>query len=535
MKGHTSLAAALARHGVTTMFGVMGDGNMFFVDSFIRDFGGEYVAAANEAGAALMAAGYATGSGGVGVATVTHGPGLANCVATLVSATRERRAMVLIAGDTAAEDRTNAQKIDQASLVAPTGAGYVTAASARSAPADLERALARAAVEQRPIVFNVPADFMFAEVADLLESRPALPRQAPAPDPAALDAAVGMIATARRPIVLAGTGVLLAEAEAAVRELAEVLGAPVATTLPARGLFGAYEHDLGVFGTLATPRAVEAILASDCVIAVGTSLNPYTGGGDGWPYLEGKRVVHCDLDPKALTAFTADAAIVADAGAFAETVVTWLREAEHTATGFRDSIDAGTEPGTGDGRPGFVDLAAALGELNRRLPGARTLTVDGGRFTDEVIRRFDVSRPRAWTCSFTGFGAIGNGLAVAIGMGCADRGVPAVALVGDGSFMLGGLAEFSTAVRHGVDLIVVVCNDGCYGAEYRKLAGRGFEIEHSLFDWPDFAPVAESLGGLGCTVRSLEDLAQAEKVVGERDRPVLIDLKLDPAAVHWAH
>ena len=79
--------------------------------------------------------------------------------------------------------------------------------------------------------------------------------------------------------------------------------------------------------------------------------------------------------------------------------------------------------------------------------------------------------------------------------------------------MLGGLAEFSTAVRHQVDLIVVVCNDGCYGAEYRKLTARDFGTEHSLFDWPDFAPVADALGGVGCTVRSLDDLSCVEKVV----------------------
>ena len=85
--------------------------------------------------------------------------------------------------------------------------------------------------------------------------------------------------------------------------------------------------------------------------------------------------------------------------------------------------------------------------------------------------------------------------------------------------MLGGLAEFSTAVRHKVDLIVVICNDGCYGAEYRKLAARDFETEHSLFDWPDFAPVADALGGVGCTVRSLDDLPYVEKVVTGRDHP----------------
>jgi len=539
VKGYASLAAVLADHGVSTMFGVMGDGNMYFVDAFVRAYGGEYVAAANEAGATLMAAGYAAGSGRVGVATVTHGPGLANCLAALVSAEREHRPIVLIAGDTGAEARGNAQKIDQASLVAPTGAGYEFAASACSAPADLARALGRAAAQQRPVVFSVSVDFNFAE-ADYVAGTPRREtlRQAPAPDPAALDSAVGLMASARRPIVLAGAGALLSGAGPSLRELAELLGAPVATTLPVRGLFGDYEHDLGIFGTLSTPRAVSAILASDCVIAVGASLNPYTGGGDGWPYLDGKRVVQCDIGPEALGAhFPVDAGVLADAGAFASTVVAWLREAEYTGTGFRDSVDSRehADPQPSVGRSGFVDPAAALRELNRRLPCERTLTVDGGRFTDEVIRRFSVLRPRAWACSFAGFGAIGNGLAVAIGMGCADRKSPAVALVGDGSFMLGGLAEFSTAVRHKVDLIVVICNDGCYGAEYRKLAARDFETEHSLFDWPDFAPVADALGGVGCTVRSLDDLPYVEKVVTGRDRPVLIDLKLDPAAVHWGH
>ena len=549
MKGHAVLAAVLAEHGVSTLFGVMGDGNMFFVDSFIRDQHGEYVAAANEAGAALMAAGYAAGSGRVGVATVTHGPGLANTLATLVSAARERRPIVLITGDTGAENRSNAQNIDQASLVAPTGAGFEQVTSARSIPDDLARALRRADAQQRPIVLNVPADFAFAEIDHQPGTSPReAVRQALAPDPAALDGAVGLIASARRPIILAGVGVLRSGAQASLRELADLLGAPVMTTLPVRGLFGNYEHDLGVFGTLSTPWAVDAILAADCVIAVGASLNPYTGGGDGWPYLEGKRVVHCDIDPSGLgTHFTPDAAVLADAGGFADTVVSWLREAEYTGTGFRDSLrraaeveveveveaELELEPASGD--PGFVDLGTALTELNRRLPRERTLTVDGGRFTDEVIRRVEVHRPRSWTTTFGGFGAIGNGLATAIGMGCADRSRPALALVGDGSFMLGGLAEFSTAVRHRVDLIVVVCNDGCYGAEYRKLAARDFGVEHSLFDWPDFAPVADALGGVGCTVHSLSDLANAEKVVNERDRPVLIDVKLDPASVHWGH
>jgi thiamine pyrophosphate-dependent acetolactate synthase large subunit-like protein len=96
--------------------------------------------------------------------------------------------------------------------------------------------------------------------------------------------------------------------------------------------------------------------------------------------------------------------------------------------------------------------------------------------------------------------------------------------------MLGGLTEFNTAVRYGLDLITVVCNDGAYGAEIDNLRARGHDVGLSLVPWPDLAPVADALGGAGVTVRTAADLQQLAKVIAERDRPLLIDLKLDPAA-----
>ena len=111
MKVHTALAATLTDHRVTTMFGLVGDGNMFFADRFALGQGGRYVAAAHEASSVMMAAGYACASGTVGVATVTHGPGLANTFGALVEATREHTPMVLVAGDTAASRAGHAQKL----------------------------------------------------------------------------------------------------------------------------------------------------------------------------------------------------------------------------------------------------------------------------------------------------------------------------------------------------------------------------------------------------------------------------------------
>jgi acetolactate synthase I/II/III large subunit len=278
-------------------------------------------------------------------------------------------------------------------------------------------------------------------------------------------------------------------------------------------------------------------MQSDAIIVVGGGMNEYTGGGQGSPFFQGKRIVQCDINPAVIGAEChVDAPVVADAAAFADTVVEWLKEAEYSGTNFRDGLAAGQalgsmatagKKGTGD----VVHLTTALLELNRVLPEDRSVVIDGGRFMGEAVKRMDVAAPRAWFCSFRGFAPVGHGMASAVGVGCALPDAPVVAVVGDGGFVLGGMLEFNTAVRHGVDLIVVVCNDGSYGSEYLKLEGRDFSNQMSMFNWPDFVPVATALGGEGFTVSGDADLSQLGKVIAERKGPLLIDLKLDPAAI----
>lgn len=93
--------------------------------------------------------------------------------------------------------------------------------------------------------------------------------------------------------------------------------------------------------------------------------------------------------------------------------------------------------------------------------------------------------------------------------------------------MHGGLIEFNTAVRHRVNLIVVVCNDAAYGAEHNTLLKRQLEPDTILFDWPDLAPAAIALGGAGVTIRAETDWEAAEAAIKSRSRPLLIDVKLD--------
>jgi thiamine pyrophosphate-dependent acetolactate synthase large subunit-like protein len=177
-----------------------------------------------------------------------------------------------------------------------------------------------------------------------------------------------------------------------------------------------------------------------------------------------------------------------------------------------------------------MTTSSALAALNKALPTARMVAVDGGRFSAAAIDHLTVPDARSWTASFAGFGAIGNAVSTSIGMCCAQPDMTGIAVVGDGGFMLGGLAEFNTAVRYGLDLIVVVINDRCYGAELRKLEQRGFNPDLSMFDWPDLAAAATALGGTGIRVAELHDLGRMKDALRDRKSPVLVEITVDASS-----
>lgn len=164
------------------------------------------------------------------------------------------------------------------------------------------------------------------------------------------------------------------------------------------------------------------------------------------------------------------------------------------------------------------------------FPEDRTLVHDGGRFIFEAFTLLHAPDPTAYVHTVN-FGSIGLGMGNAVGASFGAPGRPVLLVTGDGGFMLGGLAEFSSAVRHGVDLVVVVFNDGAYGAEHIQFRDREMDPAISTFEWPDFGPVATALGGQGFTVRNLSELDAALSAIEGRDRPMLIDIKIDPDKV----
>ena len=248
--------------------------------------------------------------------------------------------------------------------------------------------------------------------------------------------------------------------------------------------------------------------------------------------MKDKRIVQIDVTPTAIGGgLHPDAALVADAGLTAETILYWLNEAEIPASGFTRDLDIAklTEHPIGPNKTaeGCINYIHALERLEEVLPKDRLLVTDGGRFMTEVWVRLSVQGPQSFVAT-TNFGSIGIGLQEAIGAGVAAPEKPVVMFTGDGGFMMGGINEFNTAVRLGLDLIVIVANDSAYGAEHIQFIDRKMDPSLTEFHWPSFAEIGASLGGQGYTVRNNAELEEALAAIPNRTGPMMIELKLDP-------
>lgn len=531
MKINDAVAQFLHDNGITTIFGVMGDANMYYVDTFVRSFGGRYVSAAHEAGSTLMALGYASIIGTVGVASMTQGPALANALPALIEGVRAKLPIVLICGDISVS-KTHLQSMPQRELVLATGAGFEPARSAATACRDLHTAFRRAYAERRPVVFNLPTDFQWEDVPYVKMPLRFRTRQAAVLDSDDMEEAVSLIANAKRPVIVAGRGATNDADRDAIIQFSQRIGAPLLTTLMAKDLFRDAPNHAGIMGTVGTPQATDMVLKSDCIISFGASLTPNTTLKGS--LIEGRRVVMvndelADLDNHYLIT----CGIVGNAASAVERFTYWLDEAEIPSSDYTSeeevqiAVAAHQANRAGPEANAEFNAGAILKILNSIIPQDRLLVTDGGRCLGEAWRLLSVPHPSLFVLGHNS-GAIGLGVSHAVGAAIAKPGKPTVLVTGDGGFMMGGLTEFNTAVRNKLDLIIVMFNDASYGSEHVQFRERGMDPSLSCFEWPDFEPVANALGGKGVTVRSLADFAEVEKVLQNRDRPILIDIKMDP-------
>lgn len=527
---HESIARTLLAAGQTTIFGLLGDGNMQYCANYMN-LGGRFIGAIHEGNAVSMADGFARETDRVSVVSVTHGPAVTNTLTALTEAVRAGSPVLLLSGDTP-ERRDFVQHLDLRAAASLAGASYRRVLRPEHVVDDVAMALQHVETARVPMILDVPHALLNEQIDDEPASFTGPGPMPPAPHEDALDVAVGILATAQRPVVLAGAGAVRAHAYDELVALAERLGAPLATTLLAKDYFAGVPGHIGVCGTVSHDIGVEVLAAADCLVVFGASLNQYTAAhGD---LVRGKSIVHCDVDPRALGRHVpVDAGIVGDVGCTAAAIRRMLEEADIAPRGFNSESlqrrlaqrDPRTEFTDASGE-GTLDMRTAMIELDAQLPPSRSVITDTGRFMGAPWKYLHVGGEGRFHHTVN-FGSIGLGLSTAIGAAVADRAELTVAVVGDGGVAMSYM-ELATAAREQLPLVVVVLDDGCYGAEYTKLAEAGLNPEYSLLNSPNLCEVARSLGCRAVRATSGEELEGIAKYVERKQLPLLIDIQADP-------
>jgi len=533
------VAHTLARH-VEHVFGVMGNGNAWFLDTIERETSARFTAVRHEAGGVVAADAHFRSSGRIAAATATYGAGFTNTLTALAEAALARVPLVLLAGD----EPTSGPRpwdVDQIALAAAVGARTYTVGRADAA-ATTVIAVEHSLTYRVPVVLAIPYDVAALEAGPV---PPAPEPQLPAPlapsgpfDAAAIADLARTLAGAQRPLLLAGRGAWLAGAGTALGELADATGALTATTALGRGVFPDARYDLGVAGGFGADGAMALVREADVAVVLGASLNQFTMRF-GELFTPGTRVVQVDTAPAA-THRHVGGFVRGDAALVARALVDALRSAGATPSGWRESVDVAgarayaTGPADGIAPDGRLDPRTVADRVASLLPEDRVVVSDGGHFIGWANMYWPVASPDRMVMVGTAYQSIGLGFPSVAGAAAARPDSVVVLTTGDGGGLM-ALSDLETAVRTaGGRGLAVVWNDAAYGAEVHVYGRLGLADEPMLIPETDFAALASAVGAEGVVVRGLDDLDRitswAAEPVDER-RFLLLDCRVSPTVV----
>lgn len=527
------LVKLLQAYGVEQVFGIPGVHTVELYRGLARS-SIRHVTPRHEQGAGFMADGYARVSGKPGVCFIITGPGMTNITTAMGQAYADSIPMLVISSVQSRSQlgggRGKLHELpNQSALVGGVAAFSHTLMSAAELPSVLARAFAVfQAGRPRPVHIEIPLDVLVEDADALLASVPVNINRAGAA-PGAVKQMAGLLATARRPLILAGGGAIDAAVE--LTELAERLGAPVALTINAKGLLPA-RHPL-LIGSTQSLVATRALVAeADVVLAIGTELaetdydTTFAGGFE----IPGT-LLRIDIDPdQTVRNYPPHLALVADARVAAQAVLDAL--SQHPLAERRDDWGATRAARLRADLQGSWDAATRaqtlfLDTVLQALPeavfvGDSTQPVYTGNLT------FNLEQPRRWFNSSTGYGTLGYALPAAIGawLGGKDlgHGRPAVVcLIGDGGLQF-TLPELASAVEACTPVIVLLWNNQGYEEIKKYMVNRAIEPVGVDIYTPDFIGVAKALG---CAAEAIEDVPSLfAALLAARDRqgPTLIEI-----------
>jgi acetolactate synthase-1/2/3 large subunit len=523
----------LKEAGVGHVFGLSGHSVFDITDALYGDPDIRFVQAMHEGPAAYMAAAYAKAKRSLGVCLASSGAGATNLLTGVAYAYKESIPLIALSSDVrsreAGKGASSWHEIPQREMFEPVTKMSVTL-NGESALDSLREAVRQATTGRKgPVYIGVPRDVQSVEVE--VPGPPWVPASPPplAPDSAAVERAAEELKDAAAPVIIAGGGVYWARAEDELKELAELLGVPFATTPSHKGLVSE-EHplSLGVLGFGAFPFANSFSLESDLVLAVGATFSEALTLGYGNKVIpEGANIVQVDSDRHEIgKIYPIRHAVVGDAKLVLSELVDRLKGAErrkHSARLERlarekrawerklESHNYGVESP--------IDQWHVYRALMEVMPEETIVVGAGG--TTELVRRF-IARSYAYHSG--DFRAIGSGLATSIGLALASPGRPVACVTGDGSFML-ETQELATAAAWNLPISIIVIRNGAYGNMKRdQIRHWGARVIGTELRLPDLCALAASYGVEAHRVERPPELAPAIKRSLALGIPSLLDV-----------
>ena len=535
MSGAQVMVKALEKEQVKVIFGLPG-GVIMPVYDVLLDSKIRHILARHEQSAAHMADGYARASNNVGVCMATSGPGATNLVTGIATAYLDSSPVVAITGQVAKPQigLDAFQEVDIIGVSTPITKYNFQPRLAKDIPGIVRTAFFLASSGRPgPVLIDLPRDVQVEkddmEFSGKSNARGYIPSSDP--DLLKIKEAAEMIMNSKRPFILAGGGVTISNAFKELQELAELLLAPVGTSLMGKGCFPEnHPLSLGMVGMHGSRKANKLVMETDVLLAIGSRFSDRTTGKLD-EFCPDAKIIHMDIDATEIGKNRCvDLAIISSADKAMSLLNKALKEGlTKKKTDWSKRIKEVKES-VNEEEKGSKELSPPriLKELRKLLPLDTIVATEVGQNQMWAALNFKAIKPRTYITS-GGFGCMGYGFPAAIGAKVARPNVPVVDIAGDGSFRMTE-NSLATSVDEKIPVIVVILNNQMLGmvAQWQRLFYNHRYSAVELRRIPDFVKLTKSYGAEGMRTNSLKGFSDAIKKALKNNVTTVIDVPIDP-------
>jgi len=533
MKGAQILIEGLKKEGVDTIFGYPGGAVLTLCD-YLYDSGIKFILVRHEQAAAHAADGYARASGKVGVCLATSGPGSTNLVTGIATAYMDSIPLIAITGQVPTHLIGNDafQEVDITGITRPITKHNYLVKDVKELPTIIKEAFYIASSGRPgPVVIDFPSDiqkaecssFQYPETIEIRSYKPTYKGH-----PLQIKKAWELIKHSKKPLIIAGGGVIISQASSQLKKFIEITSIPVGFTLMGLGSIDTqHPLSLGMVGMHGTKYANLAIMESDLIISVGCRFDDRVTGKIE-SFAPSAKIIHIDIDPSAISKnVNVDIPIVGDAKNVLESLIEkasslkieeWLKKIKewkeknpltYQKNGFK---------------PQYI-----IETISNLTKGEAIICTEVGQNQMWTAQFYKFKYPRSLITS-GGLGTMGFGFPAAIGAQIAFPDKIVIDIAGDGSIQM-NIQEIATAVYNKIPVKIIILNN-CFLGMVRQWQQLFYKKKYAFTCMegcqPDFVKLAESYGAIGYKVENPSEFEKIiEKVLEEREKPVLLDCRID--------